>query len=245
MPTFVHGWQTKLLLDAYDVSPFFSSGGFAGAVDAPDASTFGSQDKAYIAGLVDATQSLEGFWSGGTADADAIMQGLFGGTAKSILSMFNYGTGAGQQGWSMRGDQTRYEVQTSNSDAVKVTAEVQSSTAIDRVTSLRDGSIIAAGTAPAVDFGAAMPAGGVAYLHALTGTVVGGTITIESATTQGGAYTSHGTIVIQGTVPGTVPGGLGSGFLDLSGVALNRWVRANATAWSGTAAAVVVAFSKK
>jgi len=244
MPAFVHGKNTRVYVNSYELTTCLNSTGSAGEVSAADVTPFTPTggDKAYLAGLVDARLSQEGFYAGGTAELDEAFQGIMNstlsGTVNSIVTAWPYGDTAGNFGIGMVGVPTRYEIQNAVDDAVKVMTEFQSSRGYERPVSLRAMALATgAGTVPAVDFGAASTLGATAYVHVPSGTnsALQGTVTIESSSTQGGAYTAHGTAVLSGTVSSTLLGGLGYATFDIApGVTINRWVRVNLIAW-GTA----------
>lgn len=245
MPAFVHGKNTRVYVNSYDLSSCLNMTGSAGECSVADVTAFQATggDKSYLTGLVDARLSQEGFYAGGTAELDeafqAIMQSTLTGTVNSIVTAWPYGDTAGNFGFGMVGVPTRYEIQNAVDDAVKVSTEFQSSRGYERPVSLRGLALATgAGTVPAVDMGAASTLGATGYVHVPSGTnsALQGTVTIESSSTQGGAYTAHGTVVLSGTVPSTPNlGGLGYGYIDIApGVTINRWVRVNLIAW-GTA----------
>lgn len=239
MPTFRHGRDLKVYLNAYDWTAFFNQSSQAGSCQAVDVSTFGTFDRAYIAGLVDARTRLQGFMSAGTADPDQVLDGLLGGTALAVCSMFPFTDAPGSPGWVTRGVLTSKAIDATAQGAVGHQIEIQSCVGWEEVVSLKAlGLQTGAGTVPAVDLGAAGSVGAAFYVQATNGTISGtaGTVTVESSSTQGGAYVAHGTVVFPTqAVPGTVPGGLGFGYVDIPvGVVVNRWVRVNPTTW-GTA----------
>ena len=241
MPAFVHGKNTRVYVNSYELTTCLTSTGSAGEVTANDTTAFqaAGSDKSCIAGLIDARITQEGYFAGGTAELDEAFAGILGSATQSIVTAWPNGDTAGNFGLGMFGDPVRYEIQNSNDDVVKVSTEFQSSRGYDRACSLKAmGLVSAAGTIPAVDFGASSVAGAGCYVHVPSGTLsaLQGTVTIESSSTQGGVYTAHGTAIFHGTVPSTPNlGGLGYAYFDIApGVTINRWVRLNVIAW-GTA----------
>lgn len=67
MPTWTHGRKTRILLDEFDVSPYFNEAGRTNAADEVDVTTFGANDyKSYIGGFVGASVDLSGFFENET-----------------------------------------------------------------------------------------------------------------------------------------------------------------------------------
>jgi hypothetical protein len=238
MPAFVHGKQTKAYLDAYDFSASIKTGAYAATVDTAEVTTWGSSDKVYIPGLVDATQSFEGFYSGGSAEFDQWAAAVLGGTAKQIISLWTEsGDTLAAYGFGMRCDSTRYEVRSQTDSASTFTFEAQSSVGVDRLQSLyAKGAVAAAGTVPAADNGASSTFGGAWYVHVFSGTVSACTLLIEHSATQGGAYVPIGTVQFSGTIASPLQG-LYAAYGDIAGTVnpLNRWVRVNPTVVTGGA----------
>ena len=162
----VHGKDTKVYVNGYDLSDMFRASSIPAAAGTAETTTYGKSDKAFIAGLKEATLSVEGLFDGDANKVDAVLQSILGASAKSIWTILPGGDVFDGRGVGVEGIETSYEVSSPIEDAVQVTAEAQSSSG-------RDGIIVhhalAARTidfdGAGVDGGAASANGGVGYLH--------------------------------------------------------------------------------
>lgn len=164
MPTFTHGKKAKVFANGYNVSGYFNSVTVSGEADTAEVSTLGSDDKAYIAGMKDATISLEGFYAGGVGDIDELLESWLGTTTTWTVVMTDDSTGA--LAYMVKAVDTTYEVGAEIGAAVSVSAEGQ-------VTGGREAGRVlhalaartATGTGTSVDNGASTSGGLAAYLH--------------------------------------------------------------------------------
>lgn len=164
MPTFTHGKQAKVFANGYDVSGYFNSVTVSGEADTAEVSTLGSDSKAYIPGMRDATLSLEGFYAGASGEIDEQLEARLGSTTTWTVVMT--GDTVGALAYCVRAVDTTYEIGAEIGNAVAVTAEGQ-------VTGGREAARVlhpvaartASGTASGVDNGAATSNGLSAYLH--------------------------------------------------------------------------------
>lgn len=162
----VHGKDTKVYVNGYDLSDMFRASSIPAAAGTAETTTYGKADKTFIAGLKEATLSVEGLFDGDANKVDEVLQSVLGASAKSVWTILPGGDVFGGRGVGIEGIETAYEVTSPIEDAVQVTAEAQSSSG-------RDGLIIhhvlAARTADfdgaGVDGGGASANGGVGYLH--------------------------------------------------------------------------------
>lgn len=235
MPTFIHGKSSKVMISGYDASASIMSATASGQVETADVTCFGQSDKAYIVGLADATISAEGVYSGGTAEADEYLTALLGGTA-IVWSLYEGGDTFGNPGFALPGVSSKYEVNVSNSDAVKFSAETTSgpgNVAVDRVLSLR-AAAAATGTAAGsnLDGGAAASNNGwAAYVHVISGTCAAGTCIVEHSVDGSTSWATLATFTFAGTAAST--GGIGAQYAVGTGT-VRRYVRHNLTGLTGT-----------
>ena len=101
----------------------------ARSVDTAEVTAFGQNDKAYIAGLRDATIPLEGF---ADATVDGYLAGILGWGTPVAWEVYPSGSATGLVKYSGSAILTKYETQTSVSDAVKISGELQVTGAITR-----------------------------------------------------------------------------------------------------------------
>jgi hypothetical protein len=178
---FVHGKNTTILIDEFNLSAFFNSADVAATAETAETTTFGNAAKTYIAGLQDATLSLAGLFDGGTDAVDEVLSAALGGSA--IFSIVPAGAGTiGNRASLAEAFATSYGVSAAVGDAVSISAEAQvSGGLIPGVVLANLVARTAAGQTAALD-NAASTAGGVkAFLHltAFSGTDV--TIKIQES----------------------------------------------------------------
>lgn len=134
MPTFSHGKAAVVKVAdnggvLRDVSNVANTTGLARSVDTAEVTAFGQNDKAYIAGLRDATIPLEGF---ADATVDGYLAGILGWGTPVAWEVYPSGSATGLVKYSGSAILTKYETQTSVSDAVKISGELQVTGAITR-----------------------------------------------------------------------------------------------------------------
>lgn len=100
------------------------------SVDTAEASTFGDDDKVYVAGLRDATLSMEGIHD---ITVDGYLTGLLGGTPRQ-WKFFPEGSATGNVYFIGSAILTSYEPNADLGDVVGISAEFQVSGAITRGT---------------------------------------------------------------------------------------------------------------
>jgi hypothetical protein len=133
MPTFAHGKAAVVKIadsgsTLRDISNVAHVSGLARSVDTAEVTTFGLNDKAYIAGLRDATIPLEGF---ADPTVDGYLVGILGGTPANY-EIYPMGSATGLIKLSGSAILTRYEVRPDVGDVVKITGELQNTGVITR-----------------------------------------------------------------------------------------------------------------
>lgn len=165
---FVHGKNTKVYVNGFDLTDMFKSSSIPAAAGTAETTTFGKSDKTFIAGLREATISVEGLFDGVVDKVDAVLSPILGGATKSVWTVLQDGDTFGNRGVGVEGIETAYEVTSPIEDAVQVTAEAQSSSGRDGIISHH---ALAARTVDftgsPVDGVAASTNGGVGYLHVM------------------------------------------------------------------------------
>jgi predicted secreted protein len=134
MPTFSHGKDTVFKIAdngavVRDVSNVCDSSGLARSCDAAEVTSFGNQDKAYIAGLRDATIPVTGF---ADPTVDGYFAGILGWSTPVAWELYPMGSATGKIKYNGSAILTRYESAPAVGDAVKVTGELQSTGLITR-----------------------------------------------------------------------------------------------------------------
>lgn len=164
MPTFTHGKDATVFANGYNLSGYLNSVTVSGEADVAEVSTLGSDDKAYIPGMRDATLSAEGFYAGATGDIDEFLESRLGSTTTWTVVMTPDAVGA--LAYCVRSVDTSYEIGAEIGAAVAVTAEGQITEGREAARVLHPlGAETATGDDTAVDNGASSANGLSAYLH--------------------------------------------------------------------------------
>ena len=169
-----HGSDAAIHVNGYNLGPFLNSVTPAATADTAEVSTFGDNAKEYIGGLVDATVSAEGFFSGATGESDAILNAALG-VSGTLWSVFPQGDTLGNIGYGMSCIHTTYDAPANMTDAVRVSVSAQVSGGRERGKSHHALSAeTAAGNSATIDNGASSALGGVSYVHvtAFSGTSI-------------------------------------------------------------------------
>ncbi len=120
-----HGKTVVLLLDQYDISPWFFNTDEAADRDKVEVSAYGDNVKQYVAGLADGQLTLSGNYDGGqaTSTIDGILAGKKGTVVNALVAPRGDLT-PGFEAVMMAGVLKTASVKSSISDAVKVDAMV-------------------------------------------------------------------------------------------------------------------------
>lgn len=135
MPTFVHGkvaqfWVTDSGGTERELTSYVNKVSLPRQVDTAEASTFGDDDKVYVAGLRDATLSFEGM---SDITVDGYLTGLLGGTPRA-WAFCPQGSVTGNVKYSGSAILTSFEDSADLGDVTGFSAEMQCSGAITRGT---------------------------------------------------------------------------------------------------------------
>ena len=121
----VHGKNTKVFFNNYDLTEFFDNATLSVNADTADVSTFGSDSKKYIPGLKDATISLEGFTMAVLIRLTRSSKQLSAPT--ETRSVYPEGDAARKAGYAMQVIETAYSTTGTIDGATRISAAVQSS----------------------------------------------------------------------------------------------------------------------
>ena len=69
MPTFIHGKDTAVYIDEFDLSSYFTSADTSINNSIAETTAYGATDSAFIMGMRSGTLSLSGMWAGDTDGA--------------------------------------------------------------------------------------------------------------------------------------------------------------------------------
>lgn len=129
-----HGKNTYFEVNSQDVSQYLNSAGLDKSLDTVEVTTFTKDDKEYIAGLNDATFSLEGVWS---ADVDGYIDAVKTEIATNGFVTFEYGP-AGKANdlikYSGKAIMTSYNISSDIGSEVSFSASFQVTEAVARGT---------------------------------------------------------------------------------------------------------------
>ena len=173
--SFKHGKNTKVLVNEFDVSSYFSDGSTSQSVETGETTAYGNSAKTYVVGLTDSTLSLSGFWDGSASAVDEILSTALA-TDAEVITFAPEGLSAGSRINAMTSIGTSYEVSSPVADVVSTSFEAQTTDRLDRGISLCDlAAVTATGNGTAQDNSASTSNGGAATLHVTANTRNGDT----------------------------------------------------------------------
>lgn len=227
---FVHGKNTAVLLNAFDLSAYLNSADQTITVETAETTCFGSSAKSYIPGLRDGTVSVGGYFDGAANAVDSVMATAIGSTSNSVLSVADEGLTIGNRALVVQAIDTSYQVTGAVGDAVTIAAEFQVEGSGAGGSGAYRGVVLStlasqSGTGPtsltAVDNTAGTSNGLVANLH-ITSNTASLTVKIQHSTDN---------VTFTDLVTFTAFAGTGSEHKITTGT-VNRYLRVQ---WSGTA----------
>ena len=186
MPTFIHGKNTAVYIDEFDLSSYFTSNDIAIDNAVSTTTSYGATDDTFITGIRSGTLTLSGMWSADTDGSDEELQALLGNAAEPIITVREGAAAIGSKAVIAQANETNYAISSPVADVTTITADFQcTTTGITNLTfalaggvQLTAGASIAHGSLGAlssVDNAAASTSGGAATLHVPTNTVNGNT----------------------------------------------------------------------
>lgn len=180
MPTFRHGRGTYVLVDKYNLTPYFREANRSSGVDLAETSAFGTFDKTFVVGMREGRISMGGMFDGTTNAVDQALATILGQAAAVPVTYAPEGLAIGRRTYVCQAEETTYEVSASISDVVAVSAEVQATGGIHGGFSLHDLTAETAnGNGTSVNNGAATTLGAAATLHVSTNTRDAGSILVK------------------------------------------------------------------
>ena len=160
---FIHGKDTKVIIESTDLSSFLNSAEPSRTADVGETTTFGSSNKTFIAGEKAATVSFGGFFD---STADNIIQGLVGTNDKVAVIGYD-GIDATDDCMFGQGVTTNYGISSPVGDVVAVTFDLQASGFFSGSV-LENATVTASGNGTARDNGSSTANGGGAFIVATT-----------------------------------------------------------------------------
>ena len=241
MPTFRHGKSVKVFVDEFDFSSYFNDVSASTMVETAETSTFGSDAKEYITGLVDGTVSLSGmFEATASVGTDDYFETVLGGDTKQKVIVAPEGHALGSRAVMLESDATSYEVSGAIADVVQASAEFQSSEGVEHGVILSSGSAVSeTGNGTGVDNGAATTNGGVGYLSVPVNTRNGDVTVKIQASADNSTFADLITFTAVSTATTT------SERVEVTGT-VARYLRVSYTVAGATGSATpIVAFSRR
>lgn len=249
MPTFVHGKDTAVYIDEFDLTSYFTDSSVSLENEVSETTAFGDANKTFITGLRAGTLSLSGLWAADTDGSDEELQALLGNATTPIITVREGSAAIGSRAIIAQANETSYAITSPVADVHTISAEFECTPnqvsnltfALAGGVQLTAGASIAHGSLgnlSSVDNGASSANGGAGTLHVPTNTVNGNT-TIKI---QHSANNSTWADLISFTVVGSTA--KTSEIKAVSGT-VNRYLRATAsTAGSSGSITFMVAFAR-
>ncbi len=249
MPTFIHGKDTAVYIDEFNLSEYFTATETNINNSVAETTGYGATDASFINGQKSGTLSLSGMWAADTDGSDEELQALLGNATTPVITVRQGTAAIGGRAILAQANETSYAISSPVADITTVTADFECSTnntsnltfALIPGVQLTTGASVAHGSLgnlSSVDNSASSANGGAGTLHVPTNTV-GGNTTIKI---QHSANDATWADLISFTVVGS--SAKTSEIKAVSGT-VNRYLRATAsTAGSSGAITFMVAFSR-
>ena len=249
MPTFIHGKNTAVYIDEFDLTSYFTDTSIALDNDVSETTAFGDTNKSFILGTRGGTLSMSGMWAADTHGSDEELRALLGNATTPIITVREGAAAIGSRAVIAQANETSYAITNPIADVVTVSADFECTPnqvsnltfALAGGVQLTAGASIAHGSLgnlSSVDNGASSANGGAGTLHVPTNTVNGNT-TIKI---QHSANDASWADLISFTVVGS--SAKTSEIKAVSGT-VNRYLRASAsTAGSSGSITFMVAFAR-
>lgn len=252
MPTFVHGKNSKVYLDEFDMSAYLNSTDISHTQDTAETTAYGATSRAFMPSQASGTLSFGGLYDAvtGAGSSDKEFEAILGSTTTPLLTVAIDGGTIGNRAVIARANETSYTLASPVADINSVTADFQCSAdpannvdfGVASGVQLTTGASIAHGSLgnlASVDNGASSANGGAAVLHVPTNTVGGGATTIKvqhSANNSSWADLISFTAVSASTITSQISAVTGT---------VNRYLRVTAsTAGSSGAITFMVSFAR-
>lgn len=176
----IHGKESVVLVKAFDLSSYFTNATPSNSVEAAETTTFGNNDKTYIAGLRDGTLALSGLFDGAADAVDEELSAILGDNAGHVVTVGYNGTTVGNTARLLTGKLTAYDVNAPVADVVDVSATYQADGGIHRGVFLHAlEAETETGSEASVNNGASTAYGALGNLH-VTSVAGGGTWTFKA-----------------------------------------------------------------
>ena len=184
MPSFIHGKDTAVYVDEFDLTTYMTTSTTTTQNDVAETTAYASSAKSYIAGLRSGTISASGLWSGDTDGSDEELQAIIGSAA--LVTIREGSAAIGGRAVLARVNETNYTITNPVADISAISCEFECTPgsvsnltfALAQGVQLTAGASIAHGSLGAlssVDNAASSANCAAATLHVPTNTVNGNT----------------------------------------------------------------------
>lgn len=240
MPVFRHGKGTVVLSNEFDLSAYLNSVTATNGVEVPETTTFGSNDRSYIAGHLEGTVSFDGLFDGSADAVDEILTDALGNDTYATMTVSNDGSGLGRRATMLSAVESSYEISSPLTDVVSVSGGANANGGLDYGVWLGClTAITTTSTGTSVDNSASSLNGGVGHLHITANTRSTTTVAKVQHSTDNSVWVDLVTFTTIGSNT------LTSQRVEVTGT-VNRYVRALVTPASGTGSITFsIAFSRR
>lgn len=160
-----HGKQTRIYVNGYNLTGFFRKSSSELMRETAESTVFGLDDKTYLAGVKDATASLEGLFDGVVDGVEDVLLAALNADP-TILTILPQGDALGNVAHGFTSLETKYAIDSSTDDIVSLNTELQSNAGRDRLLVQHAlGSDVASGQSASIDNAVQTINGGVGYLQ--------------------------------------------------------------------------------
>lgn len=242
---FRHGKNTKVLVNASDLSSYFNDVTANATVEVAETTTFGATggSKTYVTGLNDGTLSLSGLFDGAAGAVDEVISGVLGSSTDVNFTIAqDGGLTVGSRCIIGQSIDTKYDVKAPVAGVVSVSADFQADGGTDPGVVLAGlSSVSATGNGTSVDGTVATTNGGTGLLH-VTANTRNGTIVVKvQHSSDNSTWADLATFTTVSTTTTT-----SERVVVATGTTVNRYLRANYTVAGSTGSATVtVAFARR
>ena len=249
MPTFIHGKNTAVYIDEFDLSSYFNDVSVSLDNDVAETTAFGDTNKAFILGTRGGTLSMSGMWASDTDGSDEALVALLGNATTPILTVRQGAAAIGSRAIIAQANETSYAITNPVADVATISADFECTPnqvsnltfALAGGVQLTAGASIAHGSLgdlSSVDNAASSANGGAGTLHVPTNTVNGNTTIKIQHSANNASWADLISFTVIGASTKT------SELKAVSGT-VNRYLRATAsTAGSSGSITFMVAFAR-
>ena len=125
MPTFIHGKNTAVYIDEFDLTSYFTDTSIALDNDVSETTAFGDTNKSFILGTRGGTLSMSGMWAADTDGSDEELQALLGNATTPIITVREGAAAIGSRAVIAQANETSYAITNPIADVVTVSADFE------------------------------------------------------------------------------------------------------------------------